>query len=305
MTTNVPMSSIHDPKISLSSDDSNFPSSSSTPPMLHNIPLPVTNGPTIVHNMVSSGTNGTTSIIPAVPVPPVVTLISPTDVDASSTAIASPTQSSSTTTVCEADVHVEAGLNLDLEAGISGQTDENPETPVFSAVSVTKESTDAIVRHTQTVDRSSISSHDEVQNAKSSNPRPSRVRGKSKSFKQLSSSSSSIAKDEIGEIKSKSGRSKLARKASVPARMGHSPSDAEGGIVTITRETKGRRVRKQISSGGGSEKRPYLSMNDSSPVNLMLPEKEEYKIDLLKGNGGLGITVAGYVCEKGRYEVEK
>ena len=32
-----------------------------------------------------------------------------------------------------------------------------------------------------------------------------------------------------------------------------------------------------------------------------LPEKEEYKIQLKKDTNGLGITIAGYVCEKGMY----
>ena len=36
-------------------------------------------------------------------------------------------------------------------------------------------------------------------------------------------------------------------------------------------------------------------------VELMLPEKEEYRIELFKDERrGLGITVAGYVCEKGK-----
>ena len=34
---------------------------------------------------------------------------------------------------------------------------------------------------------------------------------------------------------------------------------------------------------------------------LLLPEKEEYRIELFKDERrGLGITVAGYVCEKGK-----
>ena len=34
---------------------------------------------------------------------------------------------------------------------------------------------------------------------------------------------------------------------------------------------------------------------------MMLPEKEEYRIELFKDERrGLGITVAGYVCEKGK-----
>ena len=36
-------------------------------------------------------------------------------------------------------------------------------------------------------------------------------------------------------------------------------------------------------------------------LELMLPEKEEYRIELFKDERrGLGITVAGYVCEKGK-----
>ena len=41
------------------------------------------------------------------------------------------------------------------------------------------------------------------------------------------------------------------------------------------------------------------SLNVAEPPNE-LPEKEEYQIELRKDNQGLGITIAGYVCEKGR-----
>ena len=34
--------------------------------------------------------------------------------------------------------------------------------------------------------------------------------------------------------------------------------------------------------------------------NAILPEKEEYQIELAKDDKGLGITVAGYICEKGK-----
>ena len=44
------------------------------------------------------------------------------------------------------------------------------------------------------------------------------------------------------------------------------------------------------------------------PMNLMedsiLPEKEEYQIELQKDEKGLGITVAGYICEKGKSEFD-
>ena len=38
--------------------------------------------------------------------------------------------------------------------------------------------------------------------------------------------------------------------------------------------------------------------SDDSPNEL--PEKEEYQIELRKDTNGLGITIAGYVCEKGK-----
>jgi hypothetical protein len=36
-----------------------------------------------------------------------------------------------------------------------------------------------------------------------------------------------------------------------------------------------------------------------SPSSSIIPEKEVYDIELTKDENGLGITVAGYVCEKG------
>lgn len=33
-----------------------------------------------------------------------------------------------------------------------------------------------------------------------------------------------------------------------------------------------------------------------------LPETETYEVNLIKDNSGLGITVAGYVCEKGEIQ---
>ena len=38
--------------------------------------------------------------------------------------------------------------------------------------------------------------------------------------------------------------------------------------------------------------------SDDTPNEL--PEKEEYQIELRKDTNGLGITIAGYVCEKGK-----
>lgn len=41
------------------------------------------------------------------------------------------------------------------------------------------------------------------------------------------------------------------------------------------------------------------SPSSSSSSSLVIPEKETYDIELTKDENGLGITVAGYVCEKG------
>ena len=41
------------------------------------------------------------------------------------------------------------------------------------------------------------------------------------------------------------------------------------------------------------------SLTSDTPPNE-LPEKEEYQIELRKDTNGLGITIAGYVCEKGK-----
>ena len=48
---------------------------------------------------------------------------------------------------------------------------------------------------------------------------------------------------------------------------------------------------------GGSLSSESASNNPNEGV---LPEKEEYKIELKKDGNGLGITIAGYVCEKGK-----
>ena len=45
------------------------------------------------------------------------------------------------------------------------------------------------------------------------------------------------------------------------------------------------------------------SVTSDSPNEL--PEKEEYQIELRKDNNGLGITIAGYVCEKGKQLIWK
>ena len=51
-----------------------------------------------------------------------------------------------------------------------------------------------------------------------------------------------------------------------------------------------------------TQEQTLLCQNQLSPNSENeLPEKEEYNIELKKDNNGLGITIAGYVCEKGNH----
>lgn len=45
---------------------------------------------------------------------------------------------------------------------------------------------------------------------------------------------------------------------------------------------------------------PLLTM-DMIPLDATLPEMERFSVELKKDSQGLGITIAGYVCEKGSY----
>ena len=77
--------------------------------------------------------------------------------------------------------------------------------------------------------------------------------------------------------------------------------------------------KRKCASGGNctSEEEPSINLplgdfNDESlslgpmtstppsPSEQLIPEKETYDIELTKDGKGLGITVAGYVCEKGK-----
>ena len=73
---------------------------------------------------------------------------------------------------------------------------------------------------------------------------------------------------------------------------------------------KKRRKSANISSANNSAKSASLIFHESDSTisgsansggggDQSLPEKEEYKIQLKKDTNGLGITIAGYVCEKG------
>lgn len=72
--------------------------------MLHNVPLPIVNGPTTVQTIVT--TNGASNA-------PLVTVVGPSGVDLplAGDSLPSPTQSSSTATICEADVHYQEVSN--------------------------------------------------------------------------------------------------------------------------------------------------------------------------------------------------
>ncbi len=75
------------------------------------------------------------------------------------------------------------------------------------------------------------------------------------------------------------------RKASMPAVM-----------VTATegkrRSLRGKKVKEEQQQQQQQQEEEELTC---------LPEKEEYQVILDKDDKGLGITVAGYVCEKGQY----
>jgi multiple PDZ domain protein len=49
---------------------------------------------------------------------------------------------------------------------------------------------------------------------------------------------------------------------------------------------------------------PVLTM-DMMPLETPLPEMEKFTVELKKDYHGLGITIAGYVCEKGELAVSK
>jgi hypothetical protein len=49
---------------------------------------------------------------------------------------------------------------------------------------------------------------------------------------------------------------------------------------------------------------PALNMN-MSPLDTPLPEMEKFTVELKNDYHGLGITTAGYVCEKGESALSK
>ena len=58
--------------------------------------------------------------------------------------------------------------------------------------------------------------------------------------------------------------------------------------------------KTQPPTGGGTKAALIVDREGrDEEIIMVLPEKEEYKIEIIKDDKGLGITVAGYVCEKG------
>ena len=79
---------------------------------------------------------------------------------------------------------------------------------------------------------------------------------------------------------------------------------------TLKEECQSPNVKKRRKSANSSAKSAASLIHESDSTSAAaagiisnsdqsLPEKEEYKIQLKKDTNGLGITIAGYVCEKG------
>lgn len=54
---------------------------------------------------------------------------------------------------------------------------------------------------------------------------------------------------------------------------------------------------------GSAPSLPILTMDMLPPQMQQLPEMERFNVEIQKDSHGLGITIAGYVCEKGKYFV--
>ena len=271
-------------------------------PLMHNVPLPlvgqavIPNGPVvestpppapvchpcIVTTDSTQPSGASTDII----VPTTSSTTTPSPLPHSPV---SPTQSSSTTTICEADVHHQE----------EGET-RAPSSSGTSCLSSTVN--EVIVKPPQTKHRT---------RRKASSLRRATV------MTENNSASSSSAEG-----------SKLVRKSSVPSSMllGPNPSTVDKAslakqkedaidVVVVVEESCSEEAEKKrnSSSSSSSVKKRQGSLRSKKTRTKMvkcteemekemmatvLPEKEEYKIELIKDHAGLGITVAGYVCEK-------
>lgn len=61
-------------------------------------------------------------------------------------------------------------------------------------------------------------------------------------------------------------------------------------------------IKQHVETFPGSAlKSPHVSDAGTGLLSEHLPEMETFEIELEKDQQGLGITIAGYVCEKGKY----
>ena len=100
-------------------------------------------------------------------------------------------------------------------------------------------------------------------------------------------------------------RAAVTRKASVPVGLGSSSGKDEDLISVVVDEAdcgeakQGSSERKRSLRSRKTRTKMVHCSDDEQIDPIILPEKEEYQITLHKGEKGLGITVAGYICEKG------
>ena len=90
----------------------------------------------------------------------------------------------------------------------------------------------------------------------------------------------------------------MTRKASVPTALGRGSEDVISVVVDEVQNNKER--KRSLRSRKTKTKMVHCDEGEGEAEQpMVLPEKEEYQITLHKGDKGLGITVAGYICEKG------
>ena len=69
---------------------------------------------------------------------------------------------------------------------------------------------------------------------------------------------------------------------------------------SMARESSQSSIHVIVNSSGNScDEEAHTKLDREASTESLLPEKEERQIELRKDGKGLGITVAGYICEKG------
>ena len=117
---------------------------------------------------------------------------------------------------------------------------------------------------------------------------------------------------------SKSNGTIVKRKSSVPSPKTPTTSTTAPQLSLLTQDRAGRGMSLISDTPANDQEKCSQMQQEQNPKNLNksanisnnsltsdspneLPEKEEYQIELRKDNNGLGITIAGYVCEKGKH----